>query len=78
MVAQVCDFTPGDFVWTGGDCHLYSNHMEQSHLLLSREPRRRPTMLLNSSVKDIFGFRHEDFSLQGYDPHPHIAAAVAV
>jgi thymidylate synthase len=78
MVAQVCDFTPGDFVWTGGDCHLYSNHIEQSRLLLSREPRQRPTMQLNSEVKDMFGFRYEDFSLHGYDPHPHIAAPVAV
>jgi thymidylate synthase len=78
MVAQVCGFAPGDFVWTGGDCHLYSNHMEQARLQLSREPRQRPTMLLNPAVKDIFGFRYEDFTLQGYDPHPHISAPVAV
>jgi thymidylate synthase len=78
MVAQVCDLVPGDFVWTGGDCHLYSNHMEQTRLQLSREPRRRPTMKLNPTVKDIFGFRYEDFTLEGYDPHPHIAAPVAV
>jgi thymidylate synthase len=78
MVAQVCDLVPGDFVWTGGDCHLYSNHMEQTRLQLSREPRRRPTMKLNPAVKDIFGFRYEDFTLEGYDPHPHIAAPVAV
>jgi thymidylate synthase len=78
MVAQVCQLTPGDFVWTGGDCHLYSNHMEQARLQLSREPRQRPTMLLNPAVKDIFGFRYEDFTLQGYDPHPHIPAPVAV
>jgi len=78
MVAQVCEFAPGDFVWTGGDCHLYSNHMEQTRLQLAREPRQRPTMQLNPAVKDIFGFRHEDFMLQGYDPHPHIAAPVAV
>jgi thymidylate synthase len=78
MVAQVCDFTPGDFVWTGGDCHIYSNHMEQARLQLSREPRQRPTMLLNPAVKDIFGFRYEDFTLQSYDPHPHISAPVAV
>jgi thymidylate synthase len=78
MVAQVCEFAPGDFVWTGGDCHLYSNHMEQARLQLSREPRQRPTMQLNPAVKDIFGFRYEDFTLQGYDPHPHIAAPVAV
>jgi len=78
MVAQVCDLVPGDFVWTGGDCHLYSNHIEQAGLQLSREPRRRPTMRLNPEVKDIFGFRYEDFTLEGYDPHPHIAAPVAV
>ena len=78
MVAQVCKLTPGDFVWTGGDCHLYSNHMEQARLQLSREPRPRPVMQLNPAVQDIFGFRYEDFTLQGYDPHPHIAAPVAV
>ncbi|MCX7145679.1 MAG: thymidylate synthase, partial [Sulfuritalea sp.] len=78
MVAQVCDLAPGDFVWTGGDCHLYSNHLEQTRLQLSREPRQRPTMLLNPAVKDIFGFRYEDFTLQGYDPQPHISAPVAV
>ena len=78
MVAQVCDLEPGDFVWTGGDCHLYSNHLEQARLQLSREPRPHPTMVLNPAVKDIFGFRYEDFTLQGYDPHPHIAALVAV
>jgi thymidylate synthase len=77
-VAQVCDLVPGDFVWTGGDCHLYSNHMEQTRLQLSREPRQRPTMKLNPAVKDIFGFRYEDFALEGYDPHPHISAPVAV
>jgi thymidylate synthase len=78
MVAQVCDLVPGDFVWTGGDCHLYSNHMEQTRLQLSREPRPRPVMKLNPAVRDIFGFRYEDFTLEGYDPHPHIAAPVAV
>ena len=78
MVAQVCGFAPGDFVWTGGDCHLYSNHLEQTRLQLAREPRQRPTMVLNPAVMDIFGFRYEDFTLQGYDPHPHISAPVAV
>ena len=78
MVAQVCDLAPGDFVWTGGDCHLYSNHIEQTRLQLSRETRARPVMKLNPAVKDIFGFRYEDFTLQDYDPHPHIAAPVAV
>ncbi|MDP2133527.1 MAG: thymidylate synthase [Sulfuritalea sp.] len=78
MVAQVCDLHPGDFVWTGGDCHLYSNHLEQARLQLSREPRPLPTMKLNPAVKDIFGFRYEDFTLEAYDPYPHIAAPVAV
>ena len=78
MVAQVCDLHPGDFVWTGGDCHLYSNHLEQARLQLSREPRPLPTMKLNPAVKDLFGFRYEDFTLEAYDPYPHIAAPVAV
>ncbi len=78
MVAQVCGFRPGDFVWTGGDCHLYLNHLEQARLQLSREPRPLPRMLLNPDVKDLFAFRFEDFTLEGYDPHPHIKAEVAV
>jgi len=78
MVAQVCGLRPGDFVWTGGDCHLYLNHLEQARLQLSREPRPLPTMRLNSEVKDITAFRFEDFTLEGYDPHPHIKAEVAV
>ncbi|ENO76959.1 thymidylate synthase [Thauera sp. 63] len=78
MVAQVCELEPGDFVWTGGDCHLYLNHLEQTREQLSREPRALPTLKMNPAVKDIFGFRFEDFSLEGYDPHPHIKAPVAV
>ena len=78
MVAQVCDLEPGDFVWTGGDCHLYLNHLEQAREQLGRAPRPLPTMRLNPEVRDIFGFRFEDFSLEGYDPHPHIKAPVAV
>ncbi len=78
MMAQVCDLAPGDFVWTGGDVHIYSNHMEQVHLQLSREPRVLPAMKINPAVKDIFGFSYEDFSLEGYDPHPGIKAPVAV
>ncbi|RTL48086.1 MAG: thymidylate synthase [Rhodocyclaceae bacterium] len=78
MVAQVCGYHPGEFVWTGGDCHLYSNHMEQTALQLSREPRALPTLKINPEVKDIFSFRFEDFTLEGYDPHPHISAPVAV
>lgn len=78
MVAQVCDLEPGDFVWTGGDCHLYLNHIEQAKLQLSRDTRPLPKMTMNPDVKDIFAFRFEDFALEGYDPHPHIKAAVAV
>jgi len=78
MMAQVCGLQPGDFVWTGGDCHLYLNHLEQAREQLSRAPRPLPTMTLNPEVKDIFSFRFEDFVLSGYDPHPHIKAPVAV
>ena len=78
MVAQVCGFRPGDFVWTGGDCHLYLNHLEQARLQLSREPRPLPRMAVNPAVSDLFAFRFEDFTLEGYDPHPHIKAEVAV
>ncbi|GHB31585.1 thymidylate synthase [Pseudovibrio japonicus] len=78
MIAQVCDLEPGDFVHTLGDAHLYSNHMEQAELQLSREPRALPVMRINPDVKDIFAFRYEDFALEGYDPHPHIKAVVAV
>lgn len=78
MVAQVCNLRPGDFVHTLGDAHLYSNHIEQAKLQLTRDFRPLPTMKINPDVKDIFGFRYEDFTLEGYDPHPHIKAAVAV
>lgn len=78
MVAQVCGLAAGDFVWTGGDCHLYLNHLEQAKLQLERSPRPLPSMHLNPEVRDLFGFRFEDFTLEGYDPHPHIKADVAV
>lgn len=78
MVAQVCDLQPGDFVWTGGDVHLYSNHTEQARIQLSRDIRPLPTLKINPEVKDLFAFRFEDFTLENYDPHPHIKAAVAV
>lgn len=78
MVAQVCGLKPGDFVWTGGDCHLYLNHLDQANKQLSRAPRGLPKMRINPEVKDIFGFRFEDFTLEGYNPHPHIKAEVAV
>ena len=78
MLAQVCDYAPGDFVHTFGDAHLYSNHFEQASLQLSREPRPLPTMVLDPTVRDLFAFRFDDFRLEGYDPHPHIPAPVAV
>ena len=78
MVAQVCKLQPGDFVWTGGDCHLYSNHLEQAELQLSRTPRALPTLRLNPEVSDLFAFKFEDFELGNYEPHPHIKAPVAV
>jgi len=78
MVAQVCNLEPGDFIHTLGDAHLYVNHLEQAELQLSRSLRPLPTMHLNPSVKDIFNFVYEDFTLTNYDPHPHIKAAVAV
>jgi thymidylate synthase len=78
MVAQVCDLQLGDFVHTLGDAHIYNNHMEQVKEQLSRSERALPTMLINPEVKDIFAFRFEDFTLEGYDPHPAIKAPVAV
>ena len=78
MIAQVCNLQIGEFIHTLGDAHLYSNHMEQTQLQLSREPRPLPVMKINPDVKDIFGFTYEDFELVNYDPHPHIKGAVAV
>ncbi|MGH8515978.1 MAG: thymidylate synthase [Panacagrimonas sp.] len=78
MIAQVCSLAPGDFVWTGGDCHLYTNHLEQARMQLMREPRPLPKMTLNPDVKDLFSFQPGDFVLTEYDPHPHIKAPVAV
>ncbi len=78
MVAQVCELEAGDFVWTGGDCHLYSNHLRQAREQLERAPRPLPTLRLNPAVRDLFGFRFEDIALEAYDPHPHIKAPVAV
>jgi thymidylate synthase len=78
MVAQVCDLEPGEFIHTFGDAHLYLNHLEQARLQLSREPRALPRMEISPDVRDLFSFRFEDFTLHGYDPHPHIKAPVSV
>lgn len=78
MVAQVCGLKPKEFIHTLGDAHLYTNHLEQAQLQLTREPRPLPTMKLNPEVKDIFSFQYEDFQLENYDPHPHIKAEVSV
>lgn len=78
MLAQVCGYEPGDFVHTFGDVHLYSNHLEQTEIQLSRTPRNLPALRINPEVNDLFAFRFEDFELLDYDPHPHIKAPVAV
>lgn len=78
MLAQVCGYEPGDFVHTFGDAHIYSNHMEQVQLQLTRDFRPLPTMKINPEVKNIFDFKYEDFELINYDPHPHIKGEVAV
>lgn len=78
MVAQVCGLKPGEFVHSFGDVHIYRNHFDQVQLQLSREPRPLPIMKINPEVKDLFSFRYEDFTLEGYDPHPHIKGEVSV
>ena len=78
MMAKECDLGLGDFVWTGGDTHLYSNHFEQAHLQLSRTPRQLPTMLIKRKAPSIFDYKYEDFELVNYDPYPVIKAPVAV
>ena len=78
MIAQECKLEPGEFIWTGGDTHIYSNHLEQVELQLSREPRKVPKMILNPEIKSIFDFKYEDFKLENYEPYPAIKAPVAV
>jgi thymidylate synthase len=78
MVAQQCDLEVGDFVWTGGDTHLYSNHMEQTHLQLGREPRALPKLVIKRKPASLFDYEFDDFAIEGYDPHPPIKAPVAI
>lgn len=78
MIAQQCDFFLGDFVWTGGDIHLYSNHLDQAHLQLTREPRSLPHLLINRKPDSLFDYHFEDFSLEKYNPYPAIKATVAI
>ena len=78
MIAQQCDLEVGDFVWTGGDTHLYSNHLEQAHLQLSRTPRALPKLIINRKPESIFDYHFDDFTIEGYDPYPAIKAPVAV
>ena len=78
MIAQVCDLEPGEFIWTGGDCHLYLNHIEQARLQVSREPLSLPILRLDPTIKSIDDFRFEHISIVGYEHHPHIAASISV
>ena len=78
MIAQQCDLDVGDFVWTGGDCHIYKNHFEQVELQLSRTPRAYPKLVICRKPASIFDYKFEDFVIEGYDPWPHIKAPIAV
>lgn len=78
MIAQVCDLDVGEFVWTGGDCHIYQNHLEQVNEQLSRTPYPLPTLALNPDVKDIFAFDYDDITINHYQSHPTIKAQVAI
>jgi len=78
MIAQVTGLKPGDFVWTGGDTHLYLNHIEQAKLQLTRTPKKLPEMKINPDIKSIFDFKYEDFELVNYECYPHISAKISV
>ena len=78
MIAQQCDLEVGDFVWTGGDCHIYKNHLEQVNTQLSREPKALPKLVIKRKPESIFDYKFEDFEIEGYDPHPAIKAPVAI
>jgi thymidylate synthase len=78
MMAQVCDFEPGEFIHTLGDAHIYTNHFDQIELQLSRDPKPLPTLKLNPNITDLFDFKYEDIEVLNYDPHPRIKGTVAV
>jgi len=78
MMAQVCELEPGEFIWTGGDCHLYNNHLEQAKLQISRSPMKLPNLILNPEIKNIDDFKAEDIQIVGYEHHPHISAPISV
>jgi thymidylate synthase len=78
MIAQVCNLEPGEFIHTFGDAHIYNNHIEQLELQLSRETKPLPKMVLNPQIKNIFDFKFDDFTLEGYEPHPSIKGSVSV
>ncbi|MCK4493540.1 MAG: thymidylate synthase, partial [Methylococcales bacterium] len=78
MIAQQCDFELGDFIWTGGDVHLYSNHIQQAKQQLQRDPKALPNLHIKRKPDSIFNYNAEDFELLGYDPHPHIKASVSI
>jgi thymidylate synthase len=78
MLADQAGLEPGEFIWTGGDCHLYSNHLDQARLQLSRDPKPLPKLVIKRTPDSIDGYAYEDFAIEGYDAHPHISAPVAV
>jgi thymidylate synthase len=78
MIAQVCDLEPGEFIWTGGDCHLYNNHLKQARLQVSRTPLKLPKLILNPNIKDIDDFKAEHIQIIGYEHHPHISAPISI
>ena len=78
MIAQVCNLEPGEFIWTGGDCHLYLNHLEQAEKQISRKPLNLPKLILNDKITDIDDFSYEDISIEGYQHHPHISAPISI
>ena len=78
MMAQVCGLKPGEFIWTGGDCHLYTNHLEQAKLQISRTPLRLPKLILNPEINNIDDFKFEDIQIVDYEHHPHISAPISI